>query len=107
MKYLELCNFVKKNQLGKYISLLKKYTMYDKEYSLFYLEKNKILWRIKNGFAYKYIVFVNKDLEYGKRSNIKVFKSIDEASDYLWNIFIEYAQINNNVDLLTIINQKN
>jgi hypothetical protein len=103
MNYKILNEYVKKFQLEKYISLFKNYTLYDKEYSLFYLKKSKLFWRFKNGFSKKYIVFQNCDLEYGKHKNERAFNNIDEASNYLWELFTEYAYKNNYIELINII----
>ena len=48
MDYKTLKEYVRKFHLEKYISLFRKYTPYDREYSIFYLNKNKILWRLLN-----------------------------------------------------------
>lgn len=103
MDYKTLNEYVRKFHLEKYISLFSCYTLYDKEYSIFYLKKNTILWRLINGFSKKYVVFQNYDLEYGKRKNERSFRNIDDASNYLWDIFVEYAQTKNNEKLMEII----
>ena len=105
MNYKTLSEYVKKYNLEKYISLFRCYTLYDNEYSMFYLEKNKILWRLMNGFSRKYIVFQNYDLEYGKRKKTMIFSNIDDASNYLWNIFVDYIYESKNEELLKIIKQ--
>ena len=105
MDYKLLKENIKKYNLQKYISLLKGYTLFDKQFSIFYLEKCKIIWRILNGFSNKYKVFKNIDLEYGKIDNIKIFKNIDAASAYLWEIFIEYVQNGNSDELIKLRKQ--
>ena len=103
MDYKTLKDYVRKFHLEKYISLFRKYTLYDKEYSIFYLKKNKMLWRIINGLSKKYVVFQNCDLEYGKIKNEMVFINIDDASNYLWEMFVEYVYVNDDKRLIEII----
>ena len=103
MDYKTLKDYVRKFHLEKYISLFRKYTLYDKEYSIFYLKKNKMLWRIINGLSKKYVVFQNCDLEYGKIKNEMVFINIDDASNYLWEMFVEYVYVNDDKSLIEII----
>ena len=102
MDYKTLKEYVRKFHLEKYISLFRKYTSYDREYSIFYLNKNKILWRLLNGLSKKYVVFQNRDLEYGKKNNEMVFRNIDDASNYLWKMFVEYVYVNDDKRLIEI-----
>ena len=103
MDYKTLKDYVRKFHLEKYISLFRKYTLYDKEYSIFYLKKNKMLWRLINGLSKKYVVFQNCDLEYGKIKNEMVFINIDDASNYLWEMFVEYVYVNDDKRLIEIM----
>jgi len=107
MNYKMLKEYVRKFQLEKYISLFKSYTLYDKEYSIFYLKKSSFLWRFINGFSKRYIVFQNIDIGYGKIKNEREFDNTDEASNYLWELFKEYAYKDNYHELINIIEKLN
>lgn len=102
MDYKTLSEYVKKYKLKDYISLLKGHTSYDKHYSIFYLEKCKFFWRMMNGFSKKYTVFMNYDLEYGKKKNVVFFYNIDDASNYLWDMFSDYVFLNDDFECLRI-----
>ena len=107
MDYKSLISIVKKNNLNDYLSVLKGYTMYDKKYALFYLDKRDLLCRLFNGFHYKYVVFKNADIEYGRRKKIRYFSNRDDAADYLWSLFVDYAKDKKDLVLLKLIDECN
>ena len=76
MDYKSLISIVKKNNLNEYLSVLKGYTMYDKKYALFYLDKRDLLCRVFNGFHNKYVVFENADIEYGRIKKYVIFRIV-------------------------------
>ena len=47
-------------------------------------------------------MFQNRDLEYGKKKNEMVFRNIDDASNYLWKMFVEYVYVNDDKRLIEI-----
>ena len=107
MDYKSLISIVKKNNLNEYLSVLKGYTMYDKKYALFYLDKRDLLCRVFNGFHNKYVVFENADIEYGRIKKVRYFSNRDDAADYLWSLFVDYAKDENDLVLLKLIDECN
>ena len=107
MDYKSLISFVEKNNLNEYLSVLKGYTMHDKKYALFYLDKCDLLCRLLFGFHDKYVVFENGDIEYGRREKVRYFSNRDDAADYLWSLFVDYVKNKNDLVLLKLIDECN
>lgn len=107
MDYKSLISIVEKNNLNEYLSVLKRYTMHDKKYALFYLDKCDLLCRLFFGFHDKYVVFENGDIEYGRREKVRYFSNRDDAADYLWSLFVDYVKNKNDLVLLKLIDECN
>ena len=89
----ELMRKCKDNTLEEYISILKPYSLYENTEKKFYICKRNIVGRIFKKFKYKYEVFENIDIEYGKINQYKMFINLNDAIEYLWSIIAQYYNL--------------
>lgn len=83
------------NNLINYVSILKPYSLFNNTEKKFYICKRKLLSRIGKNFKYKYEVFKNVDIEYGKFEHYKMFINLNDAIDYLWEKMANHFIISN------------
>ena len=74
------------NNVHKYVSILKPYSLFENTKKKFYICKRGFLGRMFKNFKDKYEVFENVDIEYGKIDKYKTFKNLDDAIVYLWDL---------------------
>ncbi len=75
------------------VSILKPYSSIVNCDKIIYLHKRNIIKRIVTKDLNKYEVFQNVDLEYGKITNYKTFKIIDDAINYFWMLSMQKFNI--------------
>ena len=83
------------NNLINYVSILKPYSLFNNTEKKFYICKRRLLSRIGKNFKYKYEVFKNVDIEYGKFEQYKMFINLNDAIDYLWEKISNHFIISN------------
>ena len=106
VNYSKLKDIYNKYDLKKYINLFQKYTVFQKKFAIFYLEKRNLFSRLNKFYACKYRFFMNVDIEYGKIQNERFFSSIDESVDFLWKQLCIYSIEKKYEYLLKIIKEE-